>query len=102
MIPVKPESTTVVKAACPHDCPDTCAMLVSVDGEGRAVGVVATGLQMAVDRYGGESVLPYSYAGTMGALQRDSMSARVMHALGASRLVRTGISTRCRRGATTT
>src|SRR6185312_16461103 len=22
---------TVVRAACPHDCPDTCAMLVTVD-----------------------------------------------------------------------
>ena len=28
----------VVHAACPHDCPDTCAMIVTVDGEGRAVG----------------------------------------------------------------
>ena len=30
--------TTVVKAACPHDCPDTCAMLVTVE-DGRAVRV---------------------------------------------------------------
>src|SRR6516162_1891986 len=29
----------VVHAACPHDCPDTCAMLVTVDREGRAVRV---------------------------------------------------------------
>ena len=29
----------VVKAACPHDCPDTCAMLVTVDGDGRATRV---------------------------------------------------------------
>jgi anaerobic selenocysteine-containing dehydrogenase len=29
---------TVVKAACPHDCPDTCAMLVTVE-DGRALGV---------------------------------------------------------------
>jgi anaerobic selenocysteine-containing dehydrogenase len=28
----------VVRAACPHDCPDTCAMLVTVE-DGRAVGV---------------------------------------------------------------
>ena len=27
-----------VRAACPHDCPDTCAMLVTVE-DGRAVGV---------------------------------------------------------------
>ena len=24
-------TTTVVRAACPHDCPDTCAMLVTVE-----------------------------------------------------------------------
>ena len=29
---------TQVRAACPHDCPDTCAMLVTVD-DGRAVAV---------------------------------------------------------------
>ena len=29
-------ATTVVKGACPHDCPDTCAMLVTVE-DGRAV-----------------------------------------------------------------
>ena len=29
----------VVKAACPHDCPDTCAMRVTVDGDGRATRV---------------------------------------------------------------
>src|SRR6266536_1063242 len=29
-------ATTTVRAACPHDCPDTCAMLVTVTG-GRAV-----------------------------------------------------------------
>lgn len=29
----------VVHAACPHDCPDGCAMLVTVDDDGRAVKV---------------------------------------------------------------
>src|SRR6476659_9089760 len=32
------ERRTVVRAACPHDCPDTCAMLVTVQ-DGRAVSV---------------------------------------------------------------
>src|SRR5215472_5510267 len=32
------ERRTVVRAACPHDCPDTCAMLVTVD-DGRVVAV---------------------------------------------------------------
>src|SRR5690349_22639076 len=30
--------STVVHGACPHDCPDTCAMLVTVEN-GRAVRV---------------------------------------------------------------
>src|SRR6478609_4651480 len=32
------ERRTVVRAACPHDCPDTCAMLVTVT-DGRATAV---------------------------------------------------------------
>src|SRR5215210_78558 len=29
----------VVRGACPHDCPDTCAMLTTVDETGRAVAI---------------------------------------------------------------
>ncbi len=66
-------------------------------GEGRfrqvsweeALGVVGDRLTAVVDRYGGEAVLPYSYLGTMGALQNNSMSARVLNAIGASELERT-------------
>ncbi|WP_119157285.1 molybdopterin-containing oxidoreductase family protein [Caldimonas tepidiphila] len=36
-----------------------------------------------------EAILPYSYAGTMGLVQGESMSARFFHRLGASRLDRT-------------
>ncbi len=32
-------SSTVVRGCCPHDCPDTCATLVTVDGSGRATRV---------------------------------------------------------------
>lgn len=134
-----------VLGACPHDCPDTCAMLVTVDDVGRATHVagnpeqpitagflcgkvsnyldrvyasdrvlhplirtgskgagefrqaswdealdtVAGGLRAAIDEHGGESILPYSYLGTMGLLQSDLMSARVMNALGATDLERT-------------
>ena len=35
---VDEQTTVTVRGACPHDCPDTCAMLVSVRG-GRAVEV---------------------------------------------------------------
>jgi anaerobic selenocysteine-containing dehydrogenase len=135
----------IVRAACPHDCPDTCAMLVSVSAEGRATAVagdpdhpvtagflcgkvsnyldrvygedriltpllrdgpkgegrfrrvswdealttVATGLRSAIERHGPESILPYSYFGTQGVLQANSMSARFMDAIGASNLRRT-------------
>jgi anaerobic selenocysteine-containing dehydrogenase len=35
---VNEQATTTVRGACPHDCPDTCAMLVQVS-DGRAVEV---------------------------------------------------------------
>jgi anaerobic selenocysteine-containing dehydrogenase len=130
----------VVRGACPHDCPDTCAMHVTVEN-GRATKVggdpehpitvgflcgkvsnyldrvysgerilhplvreggelrraswdealdrIAAGLARARDEFGGESILPYSYMGTQGLIQGNTMSARVMNALGASELERT-------------
>ncbi len=32
-------SSTLVRGVCPHDCPDTCATLVTVDGTGRATRI---------------------------------------------------------------
>src|ERR1700712_700855 len=29
----------IVRGACPHDCPDTCALLVEVDPDGRATSI---------------------------------------------------------------
>jgi anaerobic selenocysteine-containing dehydrogenase len=133
-----------VRAVCPHDCPDTCAMLVEVDDAGRAVRVKGDpahpfthgGLCVKVNHYerrtyhedrvlypmkrtgkkgegkfariswnealdtiatelktiaseNPESILPYSYAGTMGLLQGGSMDRRFFHRLGASLLDRT-------------
>ena len=138
-----PEPIQVVRAACPHDCPDTCAMQVTVQG-GRVLRVQGDAehptthgaLCTKVSRYAErsnhpgrvlqplkrvgpkgsgrfepvgwdealdgiaaqlkaiaarnpEAVLPYSYAGTMGLLQGESMAARLFHKLGASRLDRT-------------
>ena len=62
-------------------------------GEGRfrevswdeALDRVAGELARVRDEHGGEAILPYSYAGTQGLIQGNTMSARVMHALGASR-----------------
>jgi anaerobic selenocysteine-containing dehydrogenase len=136
---------TIIRGACPHDCPDTCATLVTVQdgratriqgdpehpftrgflcakvnrylertyhpdrltaplrrvgakGEGRfepvsweaALDDIAARLgEIASSSDGAQSILPYSYAGTMGLLQGASVDRRFFHALGASRLDRT-------------
>jgi anaerobic selenocysteine-containing dehydrogenase len=66
-------------------------------GEGRferiswdeALDTIADRLQATAARFGSESVLPYSYAGTMGLLNGSGMDRRFFHRLGASRLDRT-------------
>src|SRR5262249_6740623 len=138
-------ATTTVRAVCPHDCPDTCGMVVGVrDGVAvelrgdrehpftkgflcqkvsryldrtyhadrlkyplRRVGPKGAGqferiswdeaiatissrfraIAAAVD--GPQAILPYSYAGTMGKLQGESLDRRFFHRLGASLLDRT-------------
>ena len=42
-----------------------------------------------IAEYGSESILPYSYGGTLGARNGGSMDHRVFHRLGASQLERT-------------
>src|SRR5574341_24296 len=133
----------VFRVACPHDCPDTCAMLVTVqDGvateikgdpempftEGTLCTKVAHYLERtyapdrlkypqrrigpkgsgqfkritwdeALDEIAArlkalaaedpETILPCSYAGTMGMVQYTSMDRRFFHKLGASLLDRT-------------
>ena len=144
----RPNATTV-RGACPHDCPDTCATIITVEdglatriqgdpnhpftkgflcakvnrylertyhperlttplrrsgakGEGRfepvswdeALDDIAKRLgTIAASSDGPQSILPYSYAGTMGLLQGSSVDRRFFHALGASRLDRTICST---------
>jgi anaerobic selenocysteine-containing dehydrogenase len=135
----------VIRAVCPHDCPDTCSMLVTVDEDGRAVRVagdpdhpftqgflcskvsrylertyhdgrllypqirigakgegkfrratwdealelIAARLGAIIDDDGPQAILPYSYAGTMGLLQGESIDRRFFHRIGASLLDRT-------------
>jgi anaerobic selenocysteine-containing dehydrogenase len=144
----------VVHTVCSHDCPDSCAVLVTVNEEGRAVkvegdpsqpvtqgflcgkvakyldrvyapdrilyplrrkagvpkgplprgcehdafervswdealGAIVARLKEISERYGSESILPYSYAGTIGVLGYGSMDRRFFHRLGASQLDRT-------------
>jgi anaerobic selenocysteine-containing dehydrogenase len=54
-----------------------------------ALDLVAERLLSVRDEFGGEAILPYSYMGTQGLIQGNTMSARVMNALGASALERT-------------
>jgi molybdopterin guanine dinucleotide-containing S/N-oxide reductase-like protein len=141
----------VVHAACPHDCPDACGVLITVD-DGRAVkiqgdpahpvtrGFLCAKVAKYLDRvyspdrvlypmrriapkgpadksvratlgfqritwdealdeissrfksiaaeFGSESILPYSYGGTLGKLNYGSMDRRFFHRLGASQLAR--------------
>ncbi len=133
----------IVRGACPHDCPDTCALVVTVE-DGRAIkvagaedhpttnGFLCTKVNRYLERtYSPQRVLypmkrvgekgkgiferiswdealetiaakfreiaaddpqaiqPYSYAGTMGLVQGESMDRRFFHKLGASLLDRT-------------
>jgi anaerobic selenocysteine-containing dehydrogenase len=134
-----------VRGACPHDCPDTCATVVTVE-HGRAIairgaddhpptgGTLCTKVARYLERTysphrvlfpmkrvgpkgrgaftrigwdeaiatiaarfagiaaspdGPESIVPYSYCGTMGLVQSSSMDRRFFHRLGASLLDRT-------------
>ena len=54
-----------------------------------ALDTIAETLQRASDSHGPESILPYSYAGTIGQLGYGSMDRRFFHRLGASQLDRT-------------
>jgi anaerobic selenocysteine-containing dehydrogenase len=141
----------VVHAACPHDCPDACGVLITIE-DGRATRIqgdpehpvtrgflcakvakyldrvyspgrvlypmrrvapkgpcgagaparevfqriswdvaldeITHRLRRVVAEYGSESILPYSYGGTLGALNGASMDRRFFHRLGASQLER--------------
>lgn len=58
-----------------------------------ALSTIASRLQSIAGEFGPESILPYSYAGTMGYLNGSGMDRRFFHRLGASRLDRTICST---------
>jgi len=58
-----------------------------------ALGLIAARLQRIAEEHGPESILPYSYAGTIGVLSYGSMDRRFFHRLGASQLDRTICST---------
>jgi molybdopterin guanine dinucleotide-containing S/N-oxide reductase-like protein len=147
---------SVVHAACPHDCPDACSVLITIE-DGRATKIqgdpehpvtqgflcakvakyldrvyspdrvlypmrrvrpkgptaktgvsarapqdaflriswdealdeIARRFRSIISESGPEAILPYSYGGTLGALNGASMDRRFFHRLGASQLERT-------------
>jgi len=58
-----------------------------------ALDEIASRFHRIVAEYGPESILPYSYGGTLGALNGASMDRRFFHRLGASQLERSICST---------
>lgn len=70
---------------------------IGAKGQGRfspiswdaALDEIAARLRQTAMEYGPESILPYSYAGTMGYVEGSGMDRRFFHRLGASRLDRT-------------
>jgi anaerobic selenocysteine-containing dehydrogenase len=56
---------------------------------GEALDLVAERMREARERWGGESILPFSYGGSNGLLTQDTTDARLFYRLGASRLART-------------
>jgi anaerobic selenocysteine-containing dehydrogenase len=66
-------------------------------GEGRferisweeALDLAAEKMRAARERFGGESILPFSYGGSNGLLTQDTTDARLFYRIGASRLART-------------
>ena len=141
--PTTPAPVQTIRGACPHDCPDTCALVTTVqDGvairvQGNPLHAPTAGVLCAkVSRYtertyhperllqpmrrvgpkgsgrfeavswdaalddiaarlraiaarDPQAILPYSYCGTMGLVQGESMAGRFFHRLGASLLDRT-------------
>ena len=54
-----------------------------------ALSAIAERMDEARSRWGGESILPYSYGGSNGLLTQDTSDATLFRRLGASRLART-------------
>lgn len=54
-----------------------------------ALELIATRMREARERWGGESILPYSYGGSNGLLTQDTSDATLFRRLGSSRLART-------------
>ncbi|WP_419804371.1 molybdopterin-containing oxidoreductase family protein [Terriglobus sp.] len=80
----------VAKGALPHGREHESFERISWDD---ALDAIAVQLRQVSDQHGPESILPYSYAGTIGQLGFGSMDRRFFYRLGASQLDRTICST---------
>jgi molybdopterin guanine dinucleotide-containing S/N-oxide reductase-like protein len=76
--------------------PDQLALATPGSAEGferiswdQALAEIARRFQAISQEFGSEAILPYSYGGTLGALNGSSMDRRFFHRLGASQLDRT-------------
>jgi molybdopterin guanine dinucleotide-containing S/N-oxide reductase-like protein len=76
----------VPKTSLPHGRESEAFERISWD---EALSTIATRLAAIAREHGPESILPYSYAGTIGILNYGSMDRRFFHRLGASQLDRT-------------
>src|SRR5579875_3546452 len=76
----------VPKGSLPHQRESEAFERISWD---EALETIAGRLKAISREYGPESILPYSYAGTIGVLGYGSMDRRFFHRLGASQLDRT-------------
>lgn len=84
------------------------AVRVGGKGEGRfervswdeALNLVAERMLESRERWGGESILPFSYGGSNGILTQDTTDARLFYRFGASRLARTVCAAATGRAAT--
>lgn len=74
------------KGPLPHGRESEAFERISWD---EALDLIAERLGSISGQYGPESILPYSYAGTIGVLGYGSMDRRFFHRLGASQLDRT-------------
>ncbi len=76
----------IAKGPLKHGCEAEAFERISWD---EALDEIAARLKTIAAEFGPESILPYSYAGTIGQLGYGSMDRRFFHRLGASQLDRT-------------
>ncbi|MGA2980924.1 MAG: molybdopterin-dependent oxidoreductase [Terriglobales bacterium] len=91
--PVSPSFETVERRASSPGQPAPTSEVFERISWDEALDEITHRFRRIVAEYGSESILPYSYGGTLGALNGASMDRRFFHRLGASQLERSICST---------